>query len=113
MAIELYIGDEQIKLTSAYFYNSFLNWVAEQGEYPQILDHSPVHGSYTLNEDELAGLYSGSVQRLMGEVERLQKRDPPDYAEYVLAQILVACRMALRQRRRMTMDDGAWDGENK
>ncbi len=113
MAIDLYIGDEQIKLTNAYYYNEFLNWTAEQGEYPQILDHSPVHGSYTLNENEPASLYSGSVQRLMGEVEKLQKKDPPDYAEYVLAQILVACRMALRQRRRMTMDDGAWDGENK
>ncbi len=113
MAIDLYIGDEQIKLTSAYFYNSFLNWVAEQGEYPQILDHSPVHGSYMLNENEPAGLYRGSVQRLMNEVESLQKRDPPDYAEYVLAQMLEACRMALRQRKSMTMDDGAWDGENK
>ncbi len=113
MAIDLYIGDEQIKLTSAYFYNSFLNWVAEQGEYPQILDHSPVHGSYTLNENESASLYRGSVQRLMGEVEKLQKKDPPDYAEYVLAQMLVACKMALRQRKKMTMDDGAWDGENK
>ncbi len=113
MAISLYIGDEQVDLTNAYHYNSFLNWVAEQGEYPQILDHSPVHGSYTFNENEPAGLYSGSVQRLMGEVEKLQKKDPPDYVEYVLGQMLEACRMALRQKRRMTMDDGAWDGENK
>ncbi len=113
MAISLYIDDEQVDLTNAYHYNSFLNWVAEQGEYPQILDHSPVHGSYTLNENEPASLYSGSVQRLMNEVEKLQKKNPPDYAEYVLGQMLAACRMALRQRRRMTMDDGAWDGENK
>jgi len=112
MAIDLYIGDEQIKLTNAYHFNDFLNWVAEQGEYPQILDHSPVHGSYTLNEDEQASMYKGSVQRLMNEVERLLKRNPPEDAEYVLAQMLKGCRMALRQKKRITMDDGAWDGKS-
>jgi hypothetical protein len=111
MAIDFYIGDEQIRLTTAYFYNDFLNWTAEQGEYPQILDHSPVHGSYVPDENVKASLYRGSVQRLMGEVERLLKRDPPDYAEDVLKEMLKGCRMALRQKRRITMDDGAWDGK--
>lgn len=111
MAIDFYIGDEQLRLTTAYFYNGFLNWVAEQGEYPQILDHSPVHGSYAPDENAKASLYGGSVQRLMNEVERLQKRNPPEYAEHVLKEMLRGCRMALRQRKRITMDDGAWDGK--
>ena len=110
MGISLYIGDEQVDLTSAYHFNLFLNWAAEQGEYPHILDHSPVHGSYTLNENESASLYRGSVQRLMNEVERLMKKDPPDDAKYILGEMLKGCRMALRQKRRITMDDGAWDG---
>ena len=111
MGISFYIGDEQVDLTNAYFFNSFLNWVAEQGEYPQILDHSPVQGSYLPDDGAPPGMYSGSVQRLQGEVERLLKRNPPDYAEYVLKQMLKGTRLALKEGRKITMDDGAWDGD--
>lgn len=110
MAIDFYMGDEQLKLTNAYFFSMFLDWVAEQGEYPQILDHSPVHGSYLPDEGEPPSMYSGSVQRLQGEVERLLKKDPPDYAEHVLKQMLKGCRYALKKGLRITMDDGAWRG---
>lgn len=110
MGIDYYIEDDQIRLTSAYHFNSFLDWVAEQGEYPQILDHSPVNGSYLPDEDEPPDLYSGSIQRLQGEVERLLKRDPPDYAEHVLKQMLKGCKLALKRNQRITMDDGAWEG---
>ena len=111
MGIDLYIGDEQIRLTNSYHHNLFLDWVAEQGEYPQILDHSPVHGSYLIDEAEPPGMHSGSVQRLQGEVERLLKRDPPDYAEHVLRQMSRGCGYALRKGLRITMDDGAWEGQ--
>lgn len=109
MGVDFYIDDDQIRLTNAYFYNEFLNWVAEQGEYPQILDHSPVHGSYLPDEDVPPDLYGGSVQRLQMELAKLLKRNPPPYAGHVIAQMLKGCRLALKQNRKITMDDGAWD----
>lgn len=109
MGIDFYVDDEQIRLTNAYHYNSFLNWVAEQGEYPQILDHSPVHGSYLLDEDEASGLYTGSVQRLKEELKELQQRKPPEYANYIIEQMLQGCKIALKKELKITMDDGAWD----
>ncbi len=110
MGIDFYIDDEQVRLTSARHYNFFRNWVAEQGEYPQILDHSPVNGSYLLDEDVPPDLYSGSVQRLQKEIDCLLKRDPPDFAGHVLKQMLRGCRLALKLNNRITMDDGAWEG---
>ncbi len=109
MGIDFYIEDEQIRLTSAYFFNEFLNWTAEQGEYPQILDHSPIHGSYSPSVVVSPGLYSGSIQALQRELRNLLLKNPPDYARYVIEQMLLGCNLALKKKVKITMDDGAWD----
>ncbi len=110
MGTDFYIEDEQIRLTNSYWHNEFLNWTAEQGEYPQILNHSPIHGSYLLDEDEPPDLYSGSVQKLQTEIDRLLERDPPDFAKHILKQMLRGCKLALKRNQKITMDDGAWKG---
>ena len=109
MAIDFYIEDEQIRLTSAYYYNSFLDWVAEQGEYPQILDHSPIHGSYSPDRTVSPSLYSGSIFALQIELKELLTKNPPDYARHVIEAMLSGCKLALKKMVKITMDDGAWD----
>ena len=112
MGIDFYIGTSQIKLTNAYWYNEFLNWVSVEGEYPHILNHSPIHGSYTLDEGETAAdLYAGSVIRLKQEVEDLLSHTPPDFCKYVLTQMLKGCNIATNKRVKITMDNGHWEGD--
>ena len=111
MGIDLYIGQEQIRITNAYWYNKFLNWVAEIGDFPYILDHSPIHGSYSLNKDEPASEYSGSVQGLKKELEELAEANPPERVEDIVSYMLEGCRIALETRTKITMDNGAWEDE--
>lgn len=111
MGIDLYIGEDQVRLTNSYWYNEFLNWVAQMGEFPQILDHSPVHGSYLLESKEPASLYKGSVQRLKKELQDLQDMSPPEYAEDIIEYMLEGCELAIMKRLKITMDDGAWEGD--
>ena len=111
MGIDVYIGEEQVRLTNAFYYNAFLNWVAEQGDFPHILNHSPIHGSYTLDPDRPPTMYDGSVFALKKEAKTLLDHAPPDYAEHVLRQILKGCELAVDMQQKITMDDGAWEGE--
>jgi len=116
MGIDFYIGDDQISLSSATWYYEFRNWVAEQGtehncDFPHILEHSDINGSYLFDENEPPSLYSGSVFKLKEELEELLGYDPPDYAEYIIKQMLEGCEVSVRKKTKITMDDGAWDGE--
>lgn len=111
MGIDLYVGENQIRLTNAFHYNSFLNWAADEGDFPQILNHSPIHSSYLLDPDKPPTLYSGSVFALKREVEDLLNQNPPGYAEYILNRMLEGCKLAIETQQKMTMDDGAWEGE--
>lgn len=110
MGIDLYIGDNQVPLTNSFWYNEFLNWVAEMGEFPQILDRSPIHGSYELDPDQPASLYTGSVQKLKEELEKLKEMSPPEYASDIINSMLEGVNLSLLNDKEITMDDGAWEG---
>lgn len=109
MGIDYYIGGDQVRITSAYWYNEFLNWVAMMGEYPQILDHSPIHGSY---DNDHIGLYKGNIKELKKELETLIEMNPPEYAEDIINYMLEGCNLALDKDEKITLDDGAW-GEDQ
>jgi len=111
MGIDMFIGEEQVRLTNSYYYNEFLNWVAMMGEYPSILDHSPIHGYYSHNEDEEIGEYTGQIKLLKKEVEELITFKPPPHVDWVLRRILEAIRISEENNTTITMDDGAWEGE--
>ena len=111
MGIDMYIGEEeQVRMSNAYFYNEFVNWVAEMGDFPQILDHSPVHGEYVLDPDEPASLYKGSIPKLKKELEELQTMSPPEYAHDIIESMLEGIAIAERDNLKITMDDGAYFG---
>jgi len=107
MGIDYYIGEDQVRLTSAFWYNEFLNWVASMGDYPQILDHSPIHGNYELT-NEKASMYSGSISKLLAEVNTLLAGNCPEFARDILTEMKRGCELALANKKRITMDDGAW-----
>ena len=93
MGIDFYIDDDKISLPSATWYYEFRNWVAEQevehnGDFPHILEHSDINGAYLLDENE-----------------------SPDYAEYTIKQMFEGCEVSVRKKTKITMGDGAWDGE--
>ncbi len=112
MGIDFYIGEEgQVRLTNAYWYNQFVNWVAEMGDFPQILDHSPIHGEYLLDDNQPATLYIGSIPKLKKELEDLQAMNPPEYAADIIESMLEGIAIAERDNLKISMDDGAYFGE--
>lgn len=112
MGIDMYIGEEeQVRMSNAYFYNEFANWVAEMGDFPQILDHTPNHGQYLHDPNEPASLYSGSIPRLKKELEDLQAMNPPEYAADIIESMLEAVAISERDNLKITMDDGAFFGD--
>ena len=111
MGIDYYIGEEQVRLTSAYHFNQFLNLVAEMGDFPQILDHSPIHGNYSLDESQGAELYKGSVFKLKAELEKLREMKLPEYAADIIEAMLEGVEISVREGKKITMDDGIWEGE--
>ena len=113
MGIDMIIGEDQIRLTSATWYNEFVNWVARNAgvkKFPNVLLHSPVYGEYLLEEGIEPDLYTGSVPDLRKEAEELLTMNPPDYARWVIHRILEACEIAMNNEQKITMDDGAWLG---
>ena len=115
MGIDLYIEDEQIRLTNSYWYNEFLNWVAQMIEgdvdFPNILEHSPNHGQYLLDKEEPPTMYSGSVQNLKKELQLLLTYKPPEYAKDIIDELLRACGMSIKEKEKITMDGGAFFGD--
>ena len=111
MGIDFYIGDDQFRITNASSYNKFLNWVADTGfEYVQILIHSPIHGRYQVKPNIQATLYDGSVISLLRELKELEAQNPPDYAKYIIEQMVAACEKAIDNNHDISLDDGAWFG---
>ena len=110
MGIDFYIADDQVRITNANWFNKFLNWVADKGNYPHILNHSPVHGRYRLRAKVPPTLYDGSVVELRRELQELEKKRPPKWAAYIIEQMLLGCEMSLDSGEEITMDDGAWYG---
>ena len=110
MGIDFYIAEEQIRITNAKWYNKFLNWVADQGDYPQILNHSPINGRYRLKATVPPTLYDGSIPQLKKELMALTEKKPPVWAQHILSQMLEGIELALDIGVEITMDDGAWYG---
>jgi hypothetical protein len=110
MGIDFYIGEDQVRITNATWFNRFLNWVAEKGNYPQILNHSPVHGRYRVQQKVPPTLYDGSVLPLLRELEELKRSKPPEWANDIIDQMRIGCRKALDTSTDITLDDGAWYG---
>jgi hypothetical protein len=110
MGIDFYIGDDQVRITNAFWYNRFLNWAAKMGNYPQILDHSPIHGEYVL-ENIFASNFKGSVFLLEKELEELKTLNPPTFIADIIEYMLDGIESALDKQKKITMDDGAWFGD--
>lgn len=97
---------EQVVISNFLMWNEFLNWVAQntsEKDFPNILDHSPAEGKYTLEEGVEPDLMTGSVPDLRKEAEELLKMKPPDYVLIILRRILQACEIALQNELEITM----------
>ncbi|MBU2177698.1 MAG: hypothetical protein KJ556_21610 [Gammaproteobacteria bacterium] len=124
MAIDMYIGESQIRLSNAFWYNEFLNWAADQTtidqDFPNILNHSPVHGGYSI-ADAIPGPYTGNIMLLRQELaflleifnNSLRGKGDQAFIGDILEAEMTACDLALATRQDITMDDGAWIGAGK
>jgi hypothetical protein len=110
MGVDYYIGEEQVRITNYTWYNKFLNWVADRGDYPTILNHSPIHGRYRVEQKVPPTMYDGSVVRLLRELEELKRKNPPEWAEDIIDNMRSGARLALDTSTEITLDDGAWYG---
>jgi len=113
MGIDLWVDEKQTHLTNAYWYNEFLNWVADTAakdgeDFPHLLNHSPTEGWYELNEKARTGRQTGSVQKLSAEAKELLTRDPPDYALHILTQITKACKLAMLSGNHISLTYVPW-----
>lgn len=109
MGMDFYIGDEQIRIANYFHYNEFLNIVSQLGEFPQLLDHSPVHGEYLLENTELS-MYKGGVKELKKELEKLQAMKLPDFVADIVTIMVEACELALKSNTKITLDAGSYLG---
>ena len=98
MGVNLFVGEEQIGLCSAVFFDEYLNEVAEYGDYPNILTRSWNEGKISVKyEKKEPDLFDSSVIELIGECKDLLKNHGLSERAKVLTQrILVACNMAVK-----------------
>jgi hypothetical protein len=108
MGISLFIGaeeDSEIRLTNAYWYNEFLNYIAERGDCDNLMYFTPgiSRASIKHKGDRLDDIFS--VEELTREVNRIiLDKDSPDYAKYIALKYLQALEECERQKLPLYID---------
>ena len=102
MGFDLYIGQEQVRISNYHWWNEYINLVAQLGDFPQILNHDYIEGEYRLKHRGITPLV-GSVNELKKEVLELQKIKLPEFAEDITRSLLEACDLAIKNKKNISL----------
>ena len=108
MGLSMFIGQaEEVRLTNAVDFNSFLNEVSQYGDFPNLLTRSFSEGKISLDfKPANPTLFNSSVQELLKECKHIEENFGhllSDVSIHVLGQIKKACNLSKRRGRDITL----------
>jgi len=115
MSMYYYIGENfDVFISNEYWYSKFIEWAYNKTfvmkkKLPNLLDHHPFHGNYELEYKGKVTDFVGSIEGLVSEIRLLQNQSPPEYAVDIMSAIIDSCNMAIKNKLKITLDDGVYD----